>query len=235
MAQDLSSRATVTEVRNVLGAVSEISTELTELDGRYDLILSVATEVEALNQKLTTLRQGAEDNSQYVSNMVPRGELQTMMAALQQSIGLGLNQTRVNFTSVRQRLMEFGSEVDLMEENHRNMITDFLNLRMEFQHQQQQLETQSTRSGSTQGQGQGVDFGSSAALGQLLMNVTNLNLQYRRLNESHRLIQTDIDEIKLSSSQVLSDVSSLQSDRDEMRNDITAIQYDVQTIQDSLD
>ena len=228
MAQDISTRASVTEM-------SEVRTEVSDLDSRYELVLSVATELESLNQRITTLRQGAEDNSQYINNMVPRGELKMMISGLQQSIGVGLNQTRVNFTNVRQKLLEFGSEIDLMGENHRSMITDFLNLRMEFQ-QQQHTESSIARSDSFQGKGQGIrDFGSSAALGQLLMNVSSLNQQYRRLNESHRLIQTDVDRLTLSNSQIIVGVSNLQKDRDEMRNDIQAIQYDVQSIKDRTD
>ena len=238
MSQDISSRATVADVRNLGTSVSGLRTEVT----------SVVSEVEAINQRINTLRQGIEDNSEYIntlmqgaednsrhmSNVVTKGELQSMVATLKHNYSDILSQARGNFSDIRQRLVAFNREVDLMGEKHKTMIADFLNLHQEFAVLQQQQEEQE-QTGSDVIIGQGDQWTGSAALGQLLRNVSMLNHGYRTLNASHGVIQVDLDSLKQNSAQLITDVSDLQRDRDHIRNDIRAIRYDLDQVRDNIE
>ena len=157
MSQDISTRATGTDVSNIWASVSELRAEVSHLQGEHNLVTS---EVKTINQRMNTLRQGMEDNSeyintlmqsaedssQYINNMATKVELQSMEAALRHNISDSLSQTRENLTSIRQRLLTLNNEVDSMGQNHRNMISDFLNLRQEFDDLRQQKQEHQTGS-----------------------------------------------------------------------------------------
>ena len=160
MSQDISIRATGTDVSNIRASVSELRAEVSHLQGAHNLVTSLDTEVETINQRMNTLRQGIEDNSeyintlmqgaedssQYINNMATKVELQSMEAALRHNISDTLSQTRENLNSIRQRLLVFNRKVDSMGQNHRNMVSDFLNLRQEFDDLQQQKQEHRTGS-----------------------------------------------------------------------------------------
>ena len=157
MSQDIISRATGTDVSNIRASVSELRAEVSHMQDAHNLVTS---EVKTINQRMNTLRQGMEDNSeyintlmqgaedssQYINNMATKVELQSMEAALRHNISDSLSQTRENLTSIRQRLLTLNNEVDSMGQNHRNMISDFLNLRQEFDDLQQQKQEHRTGS-----------------------------------------------------------------------------------------
>ena len=160
MSQDISNRATGTDVSNIRASVSELRAEVSHLQGAHNLVTSLDTEVETINQRMNTLRrgiednseyintlmQGAQDSSQYINNMATKVELQSMEAALRSNISDTLSQTRENLNSIRQRLLVFNKKVDSMGQNHRNMVSDFLNLRQEFDDLQQQKQEHRTGS-----------------------------------------------------------------------------------------
>ena len=147
MSQDISTRATGTDVSNIRASVSELRAEVSHLQGAHNLVTSLDTEVETINQRMNTLRQGIEDNSeyintlmqgaedssQYINNMATKVELQSMEAALRHNISDTLSQTKENLNSIRHRLLVFNRKVDSMGQNHRNLVSDFLNLRQEFE------------------------------------------------------------------------------------------------------
>ena len=157
MSQDISTRATGTDVSNIWASVSELRAEVSHLQGEHNLVTS---EVKTINQRMNTLRQGIEDNSeyintlmqgaedssQYINNMATKVELQSMEAALRHNISDSLSQTRENLTSIRQRLLTLNNEVDSMGQNHRNMISNFPNLRQEFDDLRQQKQEHRTGS-----------------------------------------------------------------------------------------
>ena len=160
MSQDISTRATGTDVSNIRASVSELRAEVSHLQGAHNLVTSLDTEVETINQRMNTLRQGIEDNSeyintlmqgaedssQYINKMATKVELQSMEATLRHNISDTLSQTRENLNSIRQRLLVFNRKVDSMGQNHRNMVSDFLNLRQEFDDLQQQRQEHRTGS-----------------------------------------------------------------------------------------
>ena len=160
MSQDISTRATGTDVSNIRASVSELRAEVSHLQGAHNLVTSLDTELETINQRMNTLRQGIEDNSeyintlmqgaedssQYINNMATKVELQSMEAALRHNISDTISQTRENLNSIRQRLLVFNTKMDSMGQNHRNMVSDFLNLRQEFDDIQQQKQEHRTGS-----------------------------------------------------------------------------------------
>ena len=233
MSQDIRSRATVADVTNIRTSVSGLRAEVT-------------SEVKAINQRIDTLRQGTEDNSEYINtlmqdaednsrrmnNVVTKGEVQSIVAVLRQNFSDIFSQARGNFSDIRQEILTFKSQMDSRRDNHKTMIRDFLNLRQEFVVLQQREQREQTGSDVIIGEGQ---WTGSAALGQLLRNVSLLNHEYRMLNASHGVIQVDLDILKRNSAQLITDVSDLQRDRDNIRNDIRAIRYDLDRVTDKVE